>query len=132
MWVTNYSGAFRFTAICEMVVQHYDRVAVLRGGLVQNVAGRDAVVYRDDKAVFDALQNRIGYAVSVRKSAGDDGPHLDAHAIQEPRQNRGRGDAVRIIVADNHDGHILADTFLNGLPRLLNAADLLCGHFSRR
>ena len=96
MWVTNYSGAFRFTAICEMVVQHYDRVAVLRG------------------------------------SAGDDGPHLDAHAIQEPRQNRGRGDAVRIIVADNHDGHILADTFLNGLPRLLNAADLLCGHFSRR
>ena len=132
MWVTNHSGVFRFTAICEMVVQHYDRVTVLRGGLVQNVSGRDAVVYRDDKAFFDALQNRIGYAVSVCESAGNDGPHLDAHAIQEPRQNRGRGDAIRIIVTDNHDGHILADTFLNGLPRLLNTADLLCGHFSRR
>ena len=54
----------------------------------------------------DALHQGVGDSVAVGKTAGDDGPGRDAEMVEQFYQDGSGGDAVCVIVADDHHGHV--------------------------
>src|SRR3972149_11842360 len=81
--------------------------------------GADPAVDRDHKPGALRLQGTQGFgvkAISFVEAIGDVGPYPGAQPFANAHQERGRGDAVSVVISIHDDRLLVADRGPNALP----------------